>query len=82
MNIGANWFDEIPVTRISTVTAPEALVANAGISWTGDNWYVQLSGTNLADERYYRPRNGDTVAGLMSSMPGRGWTLTVKHEVR
>ncbi len=83
VNVGGNWFDEIPVTRITTVTAPEALVANAGVTWSGQGgWYVQLSGTNLTDERYYRPRNGDTVAGLMSSMPGRGWALTVKHDFR
>jgi len=82
VNFGGNWFDEIPVTRISTVTVPSALVLNAGVTWTNGNWYVQASGTNLNDERYYRPRNGDTVAGLMSAMPGRGWALTLKHEFR
>jgi iron complex outermembrane recepter protein len=82
VNAGVNVFSEIPVTRITTITVPEATVANAGVTWNNAGWFVQFAGTNLFDERYYRPRNGDTVAGLMSSMPGRGWTLTVKHDFR
>jgi iron complex outermembrane receptor protein len=82
INAGVNVFAEIPVTRISTITVPEATVANAGVTWSGSGWFVQFAGTNLFDERYYRPRNGDTVSGLMSSMPGRGYTLTVKHDFR
>jgi hypothetical protein len=82
INAGLNHFSKIPTTRIDTITLPEATIVNAGATWTNGEWYVQVAGTNLADERYYRPRNGDTVAGLMSSMPGRGWTLTVKHDFR
>jgi iron complex outermembrane recepter protein len=82
VNAGMNYFSEIPVTRIDTITLPAAKIVNAGLSWTSATWQVQFAGTNLADERYYRPRNGDTVAGLMSSMPGRGWSITVKHDFR
>lgn len=82
INAGLNHFSEIPATRIETITLPASTIVNAGISWTHGNWNLQAAGTNLADERYYRPRNGDTVAGLMSSMPGRGWTVTFKHDFR
>lgn len=82
VNVGANWFSETPVTRIQTITLPETTVANAGLTWTSGIWSVQLSGTNLTDERYYRSRNGDTRTLLLSSMPGRAWSLTVKHEFK
>ena len=82
VNVGMNHFSEIPATRIETIKLPASTILNAGLSWTNGNWYVQFAGTNLADERYYRPRNGDTVSGLMSSMPGRGWSFTVKHDFR
>jgi iron complex outermembrane receptor protein len=82
VNAGVNHFSEIPATRIETIILPASTVVNAGISWSNGDWYVQAAGTNLADERYYRPRNGDTVSGLMSSMPGRGWSLTFKHDFR
>lgn len=82
MNIGANWFSETPVTRVETITLPESTVVNAGLTWKMSEWSVMLSGTNLFDERYYRSRNGDTRTLLLSSMPGRGWALTVKHEFR
>jgi outer membrane receptor protein involved in Fe transport len=82
VNAGVNHFSEIPATRMETIILPASTIVNAGISWTNGDWYVQAAGTNLADERYYRPRNGDTVSGLMSSMPGRGWSLTFKHDFR
>jgi hypothetical protein len=82
VNVGANWFSETPVTRIETITLPETTVFNAGLTWTGGNWHVQLSGTNLGDEQYYRSRNGDTRTLLLSSMPGRAWALTLKHDFR
>jgi iron complex outermembrane recepter protein len=82
INMGANWFSDIPVTRITTMTVPEAVIVNLGAVWQTGNWKFQFNGNNILDERYYRPRNGDTVAGLVSSMPGRGWTVTVKHDFR
>jgi outer membrane receptor protein involved in Fe transport len=82
INMGANLFSEIPVTRITTLKIPEAFVMNVGAVWSGDSWKLQFNGNNILDERYYRPRNGDTVSGLVSSMPGRGWTVTIKHDFR
>jgi outer membrane receptor protein involved in Fe transport len=82
VNIGANRFSSIPVTRISAMQIPAANLLNVGATWEGDGWKLQFNGNNILDERYYRPRNGDTVAGLVSSMPGRGWTLALKHDFR
>jgi outer membrane receptor protein involved in Fe transport len=82
VNLGANWFSEIPVTRIDAMDVPSAFILNVGAVWQADSWKLQFNGNNILDERYYRPRNGDTVAGLVSSMPGRGWTLTLKHDFR
>jgi outer membrane receptor protein involved in Fe transport len=80
LNMGANLFSDIPVTRIETMKIPEAFILNIGAVWQAASWKLQFNGNNILDERYYRPRNGDTVAGLVSSMPGRGWTLTLKHD--
>ena len=82
VNLGANWFSEIPVTRIDAMDVPSAFILNVGAVWQADSWKLQFNGNNILDERYYRPRNGDTVAGLVSSMPGRGWTVTLKHDFR
>jgi outer membrane receptor protein involved in Fe transport len=82
VTIGANRFSAIPVTRISTMQIPAANILNIGATWQGDGWKLQFNGNNILDERYYRPRNGDTVAGLVSSMPGRGWTLGLKHDFK
>jgi iron complex outermembrane recepter protein len=82
ITLGANRFSKIPVTRISAMEIPAAEILNFGATWQGDGWKLQFNGNNILDERYYRPRNGDTVAGLVSSMPGRGWTLGLKHDFR
>ena len=82
LNIGANRFSSIPVTRIGTMQIPAAKLLNIGATWEGNGWKLQFNGNNILDERYYRPRNGDTVAGLVSSMPGRGWTLGLKHDFK
>lgn len=82
INLGANWFSEIFATRIANLHIPEVTVINAGASYTKGSWTAQLNVSNVSDENYYRPRNGDSVSGLLSSMPGRGWALTLKHDFR
>jgi outer membrane receptor protein involved in Fe transport len=79
-NGGVTWFSEIPVTRVGIVSVPEVTTLNLGMTWDTADWRFQVNGSNLTDERYFRPRNGDGTYALMSSMPGRSWALTVKHD--
>ena len=79
-NGGITWFSEIPVTRVGYVTVPEVTTLNMGMTWDAADWRFQVNGSNLTDEIYLRPRNGDNTALLMNAMPGRSWALTVKHD--
>jgi outer membrane receptor protein involved in Fe transport len=81
-NLGANWFSRIPVTRVTALMLPSAFVLNTGATWDYNNWHVQLNVNNALDERYFLARNGDTVSQLVSVLPGRNWTATIKHEFR
>lgn len=79
-NGGVTWFSEIPVTRVGWVTVPEVTTLNLGFTYDVADWRFQLNGSNLTDEQYFRPRNGDGTYLLMSSMPGRMWVATVKRD--
>jgi outer membrane receptor protein involved in Fe transport len=40
---------------------------------------VKYDVLNLLDERYFRPRTGDTLGDpLVSAMPGRRWQVTLR----
>lgn len=80
INGGVLWYSEIDVTRVGAIRLPDVTILNAGITWDAGDWRIQLNGQNLTDERYFRPRNGDSNYNLMSSMPGRSWVLTLKHD--
>jgi outer membrane receptor protein involved in Fe transport len=80
INAGVVWYSEIDVTRVAAFHIPETTVVNAGMTWDAAGWRVQLNTANLLDERYFRPRNGDTQYTIMSAMPGRSWVVTLKHD--
>jgi len=80
INGGLLYYSEIDVTRIGAITLPDVTILNAGITWDAADWRIQLNAQNVTDEKYFRPRNGDTNYNLMSSMPGRSWVLTLKHD--
>jgi outer membrane receptor protein involved in Fe transport len=82
VNIGAQYYSKVDVTRIGTLTLPSGKQFNAGVAWNQNNWLIQLSGSNLTDEVLYKARNGDTVSGLLSALPDRTWQLTVKHDFK
>jgi len=50
------------------------------MTYDTESWRFQINGSNLTDEIYLRPRNGDGTAMLMNIMPGRSWALTFKHD--
>lgn len=79
---GATWFSEVWADRVQTLLVPSAMVFNAGVSWDKGPWHIRMNGYNVDDERYFRPRNSDTNASLMSSMAGTRWEFTAKHEFR
>jgi hypothetical protein len=79
---GGTWFSEVWADRVKTLMVPEALVFNLGVSWDKGPWHVRFNGYNVNDEQYFRPRNSDTNATLMSSMPGTRAEFTAKYEFR
>jgi outer membrane receptor protein involved in Fe transport len=79
-NGGFTWFSEMPITRVGIVTIPAQTILNLGMTWDAEDWRFQINGFNMTDERYFRARNGDGTAQIMSSMPGRAYTLTMKHD--
>ena len=79
-NGGFTWFSEMPITRVGIVTIPAQTILNLGMTWDAEDWRFQINGFNMTDERYFRARNGDGTAQIMSSMPGRSYTLTMKHD--
>jgi hypothetical protein len=80
LNAGVVWYSEIDVTRVAAFRIPETTVVNAGVTWDAAGWRVQINASNLLDERYFRPRNGDSQYTIMSAMPGRSWVVTLKHD--
>lgn len=81
-NIGVQYYSAVTIGRIGMLRVPSNTQINAGIAWSTPSWHIQLSGANLTDEEYYKGRNGDSQAQLVTAMPGRTWQLTIKRDFR
>ena len=74
-----NRFSEVCTGRLCLVELPAATVANAGIFFDRNNWHAKLDLYNVFDERYFKPRTGDTLGdALAQAMPDQRWQFTVK----
>ncbi len=79
VNGGGMWLEETNATRLGHIKVPSVFTAYLGVALDLSSWRFQFNVKNLFDERYFRPRNGDTVPDLMSSMQGRSWAITANY---
>jgi outer membrane receptor protein involved in Fe transport len=79
-NAGVTHYSESVATRVAAIKLPATTLLNAGMTWDTGSWRFQVNASNVTDERYFRPRNGDTQYIIMSSMPGRSYAFTIKHD--
>jgi iron complex outermembrane recepter protein len=74
-----NRFSEVCTGRLCLVELPAYNIANAGLFYDYKNWHAKLDIYNLFDERYFKPRTGDTLGDVLAqAMPDRRWQVTVK----
>lgn len=79
-SVSGNYFSSVHAGRLQLIELPEAYVFNAGLQWEQRNWQLRFDSFNLFDERYFRARNGDTLADLpVSAMPGRRFQFSVSY---
>jgi len=79
VTFSGNYFSSICSGRLCAVVLPSATVLNAGGFWERDNWHVKLDVLNLASERWFRARSGDSLGDpLAQAMPDRRWQLTLR----
>jgi outer membrane receptor protein involved in Fe transport len=77
--LSGNFFSSVYAGRLKLVELPAARVFNLGLVWELKNWHVKYDVLNMFDERYFRPRTGDTLGDpLVSAMPGRRWQITLR----
>jgi hypothetical protein len=76
-----NRFSEVCTGRLCLVTLPAANIANAGMFFDHGKWHAKLDIYNLFDERYFKPRTGDTLGDVLAqAMPDRRWQVTIKMD--
>jgi len=74
-----NRFSEVCTGRLCLTKLPAYNIANAGLFYDIKNWHAKLDIYNLFDERYFKPRTGDTLGDVLAqAMPDRRWQITVK----
>ena len=79
LTFSGNYFSSTCSGRLCAVELPSATVLNAGGFWEYDPWHVKLDVLNVANERWYRARSGDTLGDpLAQAMPDRRWQLTLR----
>jgi iron complex outermembrane recepter protein len=77
--LSGNYFSSAYAGRLKLVELPAADVYNVGVVWRHGDWHVKYDVLNVLDERYFRPRTGDTLGDpLVSAMPGRRWQITLR----
>ncbi|SHG94545.1 TonB-dependent Receptor Plug Domain [Hydrocarboniphaga daqingensis] len=76
--LSANYFSSVPAGRLQLIELPSATVLNTGVFYDDKRWHLQFDVFNANNERYFRARNGDTLADLpVSAMPARRWQATI-----
>jgi iron complex outermembrane receptor protein len=79
VTFSGNRFSEVCTGRLCLVELPAYNIANAGIFYDYKNWHAKFDLYNIFDERYFKPRTGDTLGdALAQAMPDQRWQLTVK----
>ncbi|MEO6246192.1 MAG: TonB-dependent receptor plug domain-containing protein [Opitutaceae bacterium] len=78
--INANYLSAVDTGRLGIVRLPLNYIFNTNIFWGVGKWNVKLDLFNALNERYFKPRTGDTLGdALAQAMPGRRWQLTLRR---
>lgn len=78
--INANYLSAVDTGRLGLVRLPASDIYNTNIFWGFRKWNVKLDLFNALNERYFKPRTGDTLGdALAQAMPGRRWQLTLRR---
>lgn len=76
----SNYLSAVNTGRLGIVRLPRNTTYNANVFFGYEKWSVKFDVFNLADERYFKPRTGDTLGdALAQAMPGRRWQLTLRR---
>lgn len=78
--LSSNYLSAVNTGRLGVVRLPENFIYNANIFYGFSRWSVKLDLFNVLDERYFKPRTGDTLGdALAQAMPGRRWQVTLRR---
>ncbi len=81
LTLSGNYLSAVSAGRLQLTELPEARVFNAGVFHDWHRWHVKADVFNFTDQRYFRARNGDTLADLpVSALPGRRYQFTVRRD--
>jgi iron complex outermembrane recepter protein len=80
LTLSGNRFSAVDTGRLGVVRLPQQDVLNASISWSIGRWDLKADIFNLTDERYFKPRTGDTLGdALAQAMPSRRWQAMIRY---
>lgn len=76
----SNYLSAVNTGRLGIVRLPRNTTYNANVFYGTSKWSVKLDLFNVLDERYFKPRTGDTLGdALAQAMPGRRWQVTFRR---
>lgn len=79
--VSGNYLSSVSAGRLQLTELPEARVFNAGLFREWQKWHFKADVFNFTNQRYFRARNGDTLADLpVSALPGRRFQFTVRRD--
>lgn len=80
LTLSSNYLSAVNTGRLGIVRLPRNYTHNANVFYAREQWSVKLDFFNLLDERYFKPRTGDTLGdALAQAMPGRRWQVTLRR---
>jgi len=78
--LSSNYLSAVNTGRLGIVRLPRNTTYNANVFFGREKWSVKFDLFNIADERYFKPRTGDTLGdALAQAMPGRRWQVTLRR---
>ncbi|HEY1108885.1 MAG TPA: hypothetical protein VGE76_09640, partial [Opitutaceae bacterium] len=78
--LSSNYLSAVNTGRLGIVRLPSNVTFNTNVFYAFRKWSVKLDLFNVLDERYFKPRTGDTLGdALAQAMPGRRWQVTLRR---
>ncbi len=78
--LSGNYNSAVNTGRLGIVRLPSAYIYHANVFWGTKSWSVKVDLFNALNERYFKPRTGDTLGdALAQAMPGRRWQVTLRR---